>query len=144
MTAKKNTPIPSAETLEENASTSEAKKIRMNDPSFDWSKITDFSQEDYIQAVAKHGEKRIYHLHIEVDEEEKYDYLLVRPSKQVMSAVAKYGVDKYYDRANNFLIKNCTLAGDMQAMEDDAMIFTEVLKTLTTFSNQAHTFFSKA
>lgn len=91
MTKEKQTPIANAETLEQEASMSEAKKIRMNDPSFDWSKITDFSKEDYIAAVAKHGEKKLYHIHVEVDEDESYDFLAVRPSKTVMSVVADYG-----------------------------------------------------
>ncbi len=148
MATKKETPIANAETLEqkvnnEEAASSEAKKIRMNDPLFDWSKIHDFSKNDYVAAAAKHGEKKLYHIHIEVDEDESYDYLAVRPSKSVMMAVADYGKKELIDQANAVLIKNCVLAGDMDALED-FMVYSYVMNNLRKITEQAETFFNKA
>lgn len=116
---------------------------KMSDPKFDWDKINGFKQSDYVAAAAKHGEKKLYHIHVEVDEDEVYDYLACRPSKSVMSAVASYGKKEEYDMANDVLVKNCILAGDNSALEDFC-VYAKVLENLNSITQKANAFFSKA
>lgn len=43
--------------------------------------IVDFTEEEHTELKLKYG-KRLKHVTVQVDEDERYDYLIVRPKKQ--------------------------------------------------------------
>lgn len=63
---------------------------------------------------------------------ETADYIICRPSRKVLSAVGQYGSQGNLNKANEVLIKNCVLKGDMTHIEDekDGRVFLAVLKEI--------------
>lgn len=51
--------------------------------------IVDFTEEEHTELKLKYG-KRLKHVTVQVDEDERYDYLIVRPKKHP----AGYGKEK--------------------------------------------------
>ena len=52
--------------------------------------IVDFTEEEHTEMKLKYG-KRLKHVTVQVDEDERYDYLIVRPKKK---HPAGYGKEK--------------------------------------------------
>ena len=50
--------------------------------------IVDFTEEEHTELKLKYG-KRLKHVTVQVDEDERYDYLIVRPKKNILLAMAK-------------------------------------------------------
>lgn len=42
-----------------------------------------------------------------------------KPNRTILNALTRYAADKQFERANNFMIKNCVLGGDMQYLDDE-------------------------
>ena len=72
---------------------------------------------------ARYG-KRLKMLTVQVDEDERYDFLLVRPTKDTILAMASVRDD--LNAANELLLNTCVVAGDRSALEDSA-VYTSVL-----------------
>ena len=70
--------------------------------------IVDFKEEEHAELKTKYG-KRLKYVTVQVDEDERYDYLIVRPSKNILLAMAKKKDD--LEEANDILIRNCVAAG---------------------------------
>lgn len=85
--------------------------------------------------------KRLKHVTVKPDEDERYDYLIVRPDKNVLLAIANKKND--LEAANDIMIKACVKAGDMQALEDSA-VYTSVLKAIGQLISGQAAFISKA
>ena len=47
--------------------------------------IVDFKEEEHAELKTKYG-KRLKYVTVQVDEDERYDYLIVRPSKNILLA----------------------------------------------------------
>ena len=80
--------------------------------------IVDFTEEEHTELKLKYG-KRLKHVTVQVDEDERYDYLIVRPKKNILLAMAKKKDD--LEEANDILIRNCVAAGNMEALEDSTV-----------------------
>ena len=102
--------------------------------------IVDFKEEEHAELKTKYG-KRLKHVTIQVDEDERYDYLIVRPGKNVLLAMAKKRED--LEEANDILIRNCVAAGNMEALEDSA-VYTSVLTAIGELIAGQAAFISKA
>ena len=88
--------------------------------------IVDFTEEEHTELKLKYG-KRLKHVTVQVDEDERYDYLIVRPKKNILLARAKKKDD--LEEANDILIRNCVAAGNMEALEDST-VYTSVLTAI--------------
>ena len=75
------------------------------------------------------------------DEDERYDYLIVRPKKNILLAMAKKKDD--LEEANDILIRNCVAAGNMEALEDST-VYTSVLTAIGQLIAGQAAFISKA
>lgn len=102
--------------------------------------IVDFTPEEHKEMKEKYG-RRLKHVTIQVDEDERYDYLIVRPGKNVLLAMAKKKED--LEEANDILIRNCVAAGNMEALEDSA-VYTSVLTAIGELIAGQAAFISKA
>ena len=123
----------------------EEKKIKTGKPYEELTKeekalIVDFTEEEHAGMKLKYG-KRLKHVTVQVDEDERYDYLIVRPNKNILLAMAKKKDD--LEEANDFLIRTCVAAGNMEALEDSA-VYTSVLTAIGQLIAGQAAFISKA
>ena len=102
--------------------------------------IVDFKEEEHAELKTKYG-KRLKYVTVQVDEDERYDYLIVRPSKNILLAMAKKKDD--LEVANDILIRNCVAAGNMKALDDSA-VYTSVLTAIGQLIAGQAAFISKA
>ena len=102
--------------------------------------IVDFTPEEHKEMKEKYG-RRLKHVTVQVDEDERHDYLIVRPGKNVLLAMAKKKED--LEEANDILIRNCVAAGNMEALEDSA-VYTSVLTAIGELIAGQAAFISKA
>src|SRR5690606_24370164 len=70
---------------------------------------------------AKHG-KGLSLVTIEMDKDEKYEFVIKRPSKNLIDAVADLNDQKSKEGTSRKVLemmeKNCVIAGDMEALQD--------------------------
>ena len=123
----------------------EEKKIKTGKPYEELTKeekalIVDFTEEEHAGMKLKYG-KRLKHVTVQVDEDERYDYLIVRPNKNILLAMAKKKDD--LEEANDIQIRNCVAAGNMEALEDSA-VYTSVLTAIGQLIAGQAAFISKA
>ena len=102
--------------------------------------IVDFKEEEHAELKTKYG-KRLKYVTVQVDEDERYDYLIVRPSKNILLAMAKKKDD--LEEANDILIRNCVASGNMKALDDSA-VYTSVLTAIGQLIAGQAAFISKA
>lgn len=105
-------------------------------------KIVGFSSQEHEDLKAKFG-NRLYHITAQISDTERYDYLIIRPDKNLMLMIASYGKKEEYDKANEFLIKNCVKAGDREALDDFA-VYQTVLASIQKISEGQTAFIRKA
>lgn len=58
-------------------------------------------------------------------------FVIKQPTRRVMDLMAQHGTNKDIVAANNTLINNCVLGGDMNEMEQDGNIYTSLLEELS-------------
>lgn len=102
--------------------------------------INGFTPAEHVELKAKYG-KRLRHVTVQLDEEERYDYLVARPNKDVILAMATHRND--LNVANELLINTCVVAGDKEALED-AAVYTAVLTAVGELIQGQAAFISKA
>lgn len=61
---------------------------------------------------------------------DNFKFILRTPSRTVIDLVAQHGNDKKVIEANKVLISNCVLGGDIDEMENDGSIYTELLSEI--------------
>lgn len=66
----------------------------------------------------------------EADEEPAY-FLVKRPNKHLLALVTSKEYQEQPDKANEAMIKNCILAGDMEWLENDASIYMGLITELS-------------
>lgn len=57
-------------------------------------------------------------------------FILKKPSRHVMNLVGELGAKKEITKANNALISNCVLGGDMDVLESDGAVYSEVIASI--------------
>ncbi|MFD2566078.1 hypothetical protein [Pseudotenacibaculum haliotis] len=94
----------------------------------------DITKEQRKEWEAKFGKHRIKDITFEVDGI-SYGFVLRKPSRSVMEAVAKEG-EKNIAAANNIFLKNCVLGGDMEAIDLDGDVYLIVIKEISLLLNK--------
>lgn len=61
------------------------------------------------------------------DEQELVKYIVKKPTKQLAFMLSGKEYENDNQASGDALIANCVLAGDMELLEDDAAVFTEVI-----------------
>lgn len=96
-------------------------------------------QAEFDKLKAKYG--RLYVIDINIDEDESYQFIVIRPTRQLLSALAKYKDD--IDKANDMIIKNMVVGGDMEGL-DDGIVYASLMKDIARIIDQGKSFLSKA
>lgn len=86
------------------------------------------------QWEAKYGKKRIKEIALE-SEDGTFRYVLRKPGRNVMDAIAKAG-EKDVAAANRIFINNCVLGGDMEAIELDGDIYLTILQEIAALTTE--------
>ena len=102
--------------------------------------ISGFTPAEHAELKLKYG-KRLRHVSVVVDEDERYDYLIARPNKNVILAMSSHRDD--LDKANDLLINSCVVAGDKEALEDSS-VYTTVLMAISEMIKGQAAFIAKA
>ncbi len=98
--------------------------------------IKTYSDAEKQEFEAKYGKRNVVEFSIETDDNYTFMYLVKRPSKAVIQAIAeienKPDNQKLPKDVTNMqnLMEGCVLAGDKQAYEADAFIFTDLMKKI--------------
>lgn len=95
--------------------------------------------ERFNELKAKHG--RLYVVNVSIDEDERYQFIVCRPTRNLLSALANYKDDM--DKANELIIKNMVLDGDLEAL-DDGVVYAKLMEQVATIMSQGTAFLQKA
>ena len=94
-----------------------------------------FSEEQVNALKAKHG-KRLRYLKVTTDDGVS-EFIIKKPNRSVSMAVRDALEKKDEEGASEVMIKNCVIDGDLQDMEDDAEVFTQVTTYIGGLVNKA-------
>ena len=89
------------------------------------------------------GERNVIEIIIETDDYYQFHYLVKRPTKTVMQAIAEISEKpeskKLQTDVTNIqkLMLGCVLEGDRDAYEHDGLIYTQLLKRIGQLVNQS-------
>lgn len=95
--------------------------------------------EEFEQLKAKYG--RLFVIDLVFDEEESYQFIVRRPTKSVMSAIADKHDD--FNAANDLIVKNILVGGDKEALED-GLVYNGFMKLVSKVMEHGRGFFYKA
>lgn len=101
--------------------------------------ITAVSPEELKALKAKF--KKVYVITVEVDEDEKYQFLARRPSRALIESIA--AEQGNISKANEAVIENMIIGGDKAAL-DDGIVYGAVQKELLKIVELAKSFLTKA
>lgn len=111
----------------------------------EFKEIKVYSDENMQEFISKFGERNIVEISVYTEDKYKFMYLVKRPSKAVIQAVAELEnkpenqkLAKDITSIQN-LMEGCVLAGDKQAYESDASIFTVLMKEIGALMHQSKT-----
>ena len=71
----------------------------------------------------------------ESEEDDPCYFLVKKPSKALITMLGSKEYKDNPENANNALISNCVLAGDMEILENDSSVFTGLIEKLVNLSN---------
>ncbi len=108
-------------------------------PIFNLENLTVVTQEEFTKLQATHG--KLYVLDIMIDKDESYQYIAKRPTRQLLSAIAEHKDD--IDAANDLILKNMIVAGDLKAL-DDGIVYGQLMKEMGALMQHGTSFLSKA
>ena len=77
---------------------------------------------------ARHGADGLSEVLVTIDDNTTARFVICKPGRTVMDAVAQHGISKNVAGSNKALISNCVLGGDMELLEKDGGVYGEVLK----------------
>ena len=95
--------------------------------------------ERFNELKAKHG--RLYVVNISIEEDEHYQFIVCRPSRSLLSAIASY--QDNMEKANDLIIKNMVLDGDLDAL-DDGLVYAKLMEQVASIMSQGTAFLQKA
>lgn len=105
--------------------------------------IKTYSEERKAELQAQYGERNVVETEIVTEDGYTFSYLVKRPSKAVIQAIAELeGKPPAQKTAKDTtsmqnLMEGCVLEGDKKAYEDDAAIFTTLMKFIGQLLHQA-------
>lgn len=99
--------------------------------------IKPYGEDQITEHAAKVGGRRnLKEIIISTEEGEDFYYLVKKPSRAAMQAIAGYGEKKDIDGAQKIMI-GCVLEGDKEAYEHDGSIYTELVKQVGILARAA-------
>ncbi|MDR1172275.1 MAG: hypothetical protein LBL24_07475 [Bacteroidales bacterium] len=106
---------------------------------FDVSKLKCMSIDEFNRL--KERCPRLYVIDVVIDADESYQFIVKRPDRSFLSAIADKKED--IDAANDLIIKNLLVGGDRDAL-NDGLVFAGFMKQVGEVMEQGRGFFAKA
>lgn len=103
----------------------------------EYQKHSDITKDMNLDWEARYGKHRIIDLEVVLSEGESYNFVLRKPDRAVLEAMAKHAANKDVAATNKSLINNCVLGGDMEALNKDGEVYLEVLNKLNLLKHEA-------
>jgi len=114
--------------------------MKLNEiPNCDLQKLKCVTLQDLTELYAKH--KKLYVIDVVIDNDESYQFLMRRPTRNHLEILRGYGND--ITEINNFVIKNLVLAGDSNNELDDGVVFTSFNQHAEKIIMEGESFLSK-
>lgn len=79
---------------------------------------------------ARYGTDSLSEVSINLGEGKAAKFIIRKPNRSVMDAVAQHGITKNVTAANKVMINSCVLGGDMESLERDGGVYTALLKEI--------------
>lgn len=95
-------------------------------------------EAEFRELKAKYG--KLYVVDIQVDEDEAYQFIVRRPTRVLIEAVAD---TKDITKTNDMIIKGMVVGGDRDALED-GLVYSALMSKLGEVMQSASGFLSKA
>ncbi|AZA87156.1 hypothetical protein EG349_10330 [Chryseobacterium shandongense] len=112
-----------------------AEKELINDLYYESDDFGRFSEDEVKGFRLKYG-KRLRYLKVVTPDGES-EFIIKKPSRATSSAVRE-AIDKNdEDLAQTIMLTNCVVEGDIQDIEDDAVVFTKVTTFITSMVKEA-------
>lgn len=90
-----------------------------------------FSEDNILSHAAKCGGKRnLRVIVLSTDDDEEFHYLVKKPSRAAMQAVAQYESKKDIDGVQKIML-GCVLEGDRDAFEHDGSLYAKLLENIS-------------
>jgi hypothetical protein len=97
------------------------------------------TQAEFSALQAKYG--KLYVIDVLIDDDETYQFILRRPTRQHMEMMESYKNDT--GKINDLVIKNLVIAGDMEAL-DDGIVYARLMAETGKIVTQASAFLYRA
>ena len=110
-------------------------KLLINDLYYEADDFGRFSEDELKNARAKHG-KRLRYLKV-ITPDGDSEFIIKKPSRATSSAVRDALDKKDENLAQNIMISNCVVLGDLADIEEDAVVFTKVTTFITSMVQEA-------
>jgi hypothetical protein len=108
-------------------------------PGFDVAKLTCMPADEFSRLKERYP--RLYVIDVVIDADEVYQFIVRRPDRAVLSAIADKRED--VDAANDLIIKNLLVGGDREALSD-GLVFAGFMKQVGKVMEQGRGFFARA
>lgn len=110
-------------------------KLLINDLYYEADDFGRFSEDELKNARAKHG-KRLRYVKVTTPDGDS-EFIIKKPSRATSSAV-RDALDKNNENlAQDIMISNCVVLGDLADIEEDAVVFTKVTTFITSMVQEA-------
>lgn len=104
----------------------------------DMKDVKGLDEKTYSRLKAQYG-KRLRLVSLET-EDGKAGYLVVKPSRSHMMAVASHAKDNDFEGGNAVLVNSCVVAGDRELIEEDFTVYSALLEVFHGLTEAAKAF----
>lgn len=109
-------------------------------PTFDIETLTVVTRQEFDALQAKYG--KLYVINVEIDESEKHQFIVRRPTRQHLELIESCR-KKDLSKVNDIIIKNYTVAGDTDAL-NDGIVYSGFVAEIIKITQQVKSFLAKA
>ncbi len=109
-------------------------------PAYNLENLKCVTKEAFESLKAKYG--KIYVVDVIIDEDEKYQFIVRRLTRDVQNLIEKYADDP--SKISDLIIKNLVIAGNENNALDDGIVFKQFSQAIIPIMSAGQSFFGKA
>lgn len=111
-----------------------AQKLLINNLYYESDDFGRFTEDEMKNARIKYG-KRLRYLKVTTPDGIS-EFIIKKPSRATSSAVSDALENKNHELASEIMISNCAVIGDLEDIEEDAVVFAKVSNFITGMVNE--------
>lgn len=107
--------------------------------------IPAFSTEQVEAAKVKYGAKCLKVLEVFPDEDSENPslFLIKKPSPALVYLLSSKEMENNIEKSSSAMIANCVIAGDVELLNNDASVFTEIVEKIGSLTKSARSSLKK-